>query len=67
MPERIPVADRLTPDGRAPDCEYVGAGWPVALTVKLPAALAVKVALDEEVIAGEVPRSATLFALASAA
>ena len=43
---------KFTPDGRAPDSVMVGAGVPVAVTLKLLALPSVKVALSPEVING---------------
>lgn len=56
MPARTPVMVlNVTPDGNAPTSLSVGAGDPVAVTVKVPNAPAVKVVLLGLVIAGEVP------------
>ena len=52
VPERTPEALRVTPEDRDPDSENVGAGVPVAVTVKEPAVPTVKVALEALVIAG---------------
>ena len=38
VPERTPAALNVTPEGRGPVSENVGAGFPVAVTVKAPAA-----------------------------
>src|SRR5580704_10474072 len=53
VPESTPVvALKVTPVGRAPDSLKVGAGVPVAVTVKVPAVPWVKVALLPEVMVG---------------
>ncbi len=54
VPERIPVVpSRVTPVGKEPEVtEKVGAGVPVAATVKLPAIVSVNVAELAEVNAG---------------
>jgi hypothetical protein len=46
------AALKVTPDGRVPDSESVGAGFPVAVTVKEPAVPTVKVVLLALVMAG---------------
>ena len=52
MPDSTPLELRLTPLGNGPVSEKVGAGYPEVVTVKLPAAPAVKVVLPALVIAG---------------
>src|SRR5260221_360588 len=53
VPERTPVAGfSVTPEGSAPVTEKVGAGKPVAVTVKVPAFPVTKVVLLALVIAG---------------
>jgi hypothetical protein len=42
---------KVSPDGRVPDSESVGAGVPVAVIVKEPAVPTVKVALEALVMA----------------
>jgi hypothetical protein len=52
VPLKTPVeALKVTPEGKAPDSDRVGAGLPVAATVKLPAVPTVNVALAALVIA----------------
>ncbi len=48
---RVP-ASKTTPEGKAPVMLTVGAGYPAAVTVKLPAAPVVKVAPLAEVTDG---------------
>ena len=51
MPDKIPVVEsRVTPDGRAPVFEKVGAGLPVAVTVKVPRLPLWKVARSTDVM-----------------
>ena len=53
VPLSAPVAAvNVTPEGKEPDSESVGAGEPVVVTVNEPAAPTVKVALEALVIAG---------------
>ena len=53
VPERTPVAAvKVTPLGKVPVSDSVGAGEPVAVTVKLPALPTVNVAELALVIAG---------------
>ncbi len=53
VPERTPVAGfSATPEGSAPVTEKVGAGNPVAVTVKVPALPVTNVVLFALVIAG---------------
>jgi len=53
VPERTPVvAFKVTPDGRVPVSEYVGAGKPVAVTVKVPATAVVNVTVFADVMTG---------------
>jgi hypothetical protein len=53
VPLNTPVpGTKVTPDGRAPVAERVGAGDPVAVTVNVPAAPTVKVVLFALVMAG---------------
>ncbi len=57
MPLNIPVAGtKVTPVGRVPVTERVGAGEPVAVTVNVPAVPTVKVVLFALVMAGGVPK-----------
>src|SRR5580658_173586 len=51
VPESIPPLN-VTPVGRVPDSVIVGAGKPVAVTVKVPATPLVKVVRDGDVMAG---------------
>ena len=50
----------MTPEGKVPDSESVGAGEPVATTVNVPAVPAVNVALDALVIDGAVAAALTV-------
>ena len=52
VPESTPLVLSVTPLGRAPDSENVGAGKPVAVTVNEPAVPTVNVVLFVLVIAG---------------
>ena len=52
VPEKTPAAVKVTPEGKDPDSENVGAGVPVAVTVKEFAVPTVKVALEALVMAG---------------
>ena len=53
VPDSTPVVEsRVTPVGRVPVSEKVGAGLPVAVTVKVPAVPTVKVVVLAEVMAG---------------
>jgi len=52
VPESTPAVVKVTPEGRAPVSVKVGAGEPVAVTVKVPAEPAVKVVLLALVMAG---------------
>ena len=52
MPERVPLAARVTPEGNGPVSLKVIVPSPMALTEKVPALLAVKVAEAAEVNAG---------------
>ena len=53
VPLNTPVAGtKVTPVGRLPDMERLGAGEPLAVTVKVPAALTVKLVLLALVMAG---------------
>lgn len=62
VPARAPVAAlKLTPAGRAPVCDNVGVGEPVAVTVKLPSVPTLNVAALALVISGAVPEGATGF------
>jgi len=61
VPDKNPVAAlKVTPEGRAPDSESVGAGDPVAVTVKPPALPTVDVVALALVIAGAVPTDVTV-------
>ena len=55
MPESTPAEVSVIPVGRAPLSVNVGAGYPVAVTVKLPAVPAVNVVLLALVMAGAWP------------
>jgi hypothetical protein len=52
VPDNTPLVLRVTPEGRAPVSVKVGAGLPLAVTVKLPDVPNVKVELLALVIAG---------------
>ena len=52
VPERTPAADKVTPEGRGPVSENIGAGFPVAMTEKVPADPTLNVALPALVMAG---------------
>src|ERR1019366_1666671 len=52
VPERTPAVLKVTPEGKDPDSENVGAGVPVAVTVNVPAVPTVKVVLLALVMAG---------------
>ena len=52
VPEKTPAAVKVTPEGKDPDSENVGAGVPVAVTVKEFAVPTVKVVLFALVMAG---------------
>ena len=52
VPDRTPEELNVTPEGRDPASENVGAGNPVAVKVNEPAVLTVNVALFALVIAG---------------
>ena len=54
MPARTPAADNVTPPGRAPVDAKVGAGAPVAVTLKVPAVVTVNVVVAALVMAGAV-------------
>ena len=51
VPDSTPPV-KVTPEGSAPDSEMVGAGFPLAVTVKLPAAPTLKVVELAEVMVG---------------
>jgi hypothetical protein len=59
VPESSPPDVNVTPAGRAPVSLKVGAGEPVAVTVKVPAVPSVKVVLFTEVIRGAVAEATT--------
>ncbi len=48
----LPLSWKVTPVGKVPDSERLGAGYPEVVTVKLPAVPTVKVVEAAEVIAG---------------
>ena len=52
VPERTPAALNVTPLGRTPDSEKVGVGFPVAVTVNVPAVPTINVVLFALVMAG---------------
>ena len=54
MPERVPLAARLTPEGRGPDSLKLIGVSPFAVTLKLPALFAVKLVLVADVNTGAV-------------
>ncbi len=47
-----PLSVKVTPDGRAPACDSEAAGWPVVVTVNVPALPATNVVLSPLVIDG---------------
>jgi hypothetical protein len=55
VPERTPPVERVKPEGRAPVSENVGAGEPVAVTVKDPDPPTVNVVLFALVMRGVWP------------
>ena len=54
MPERVPFAAKVTPEGRAPVSLKLNGPSPLAVTLKLPALFSAKVVELPEVITGAV-------------
>ncbi len=48
----LPLSWKVTPEGKVPDSERLGAGYPEVVTVKLPAVPVLNVVALLEVIAG---------------
>lgn len=66
VPLKTPAVERVTPLGRVPVLVNVGAGLPVAVTLKDPAVPTVKVVAAALVNAGAVPATTTKLSLSLA-
>ncbi len=65
VPAKVPLAPRVTPEGRGPVSLNVMPELPVAVTLKVPAVFSAKVVLAAEVNTGD-PVTATVLDFADA-